>query len=177
VIIFQQGKYCLINSFKKECISNSKNHFKYGGEMCNKKKNQKRIILTVLILNLLIINVYASWLHDVPVRIKQPDNTIVDVFRSGDEFHNWVHDENEYTIIRDISTDYWCWAVISSEGNLVSTGIPIHQQTAQSIGILPKINISQEKYLEKREIFERDSRFSDNDTPIYGCCAKYYNLH
>jgi len=107
--------------------------------------------LLCIVLSLIIIDLHSAWLDNVPNKLTQPDKTIIDVLFSGDEFHNWVHDKDHYTMIRDDKTGYVCWA-ISQDGDLVSTGKPVHLHTPQSLGLKPRENISEERYREKRRL-------------------------
>jgi len=76
----------------------------------------------------------------------------IDVLYSGDEFHNWIHDKDGYTIVQDPTTGNFCWASIE-KGDLVSTGIPVHLQNPESLQLVPGLNISNDRYLEKRAKF------------------------
>ena len=112
-----------------------------------------RELLAILLFNLAFVHLQSAWFDNLPCQIRQPDGTVVNVLQSGDEFHNWVHDVNGYTMIKDQFTGYWCWALLGN-GDLISSGYPIHQQNAQSRGLSPGINISAEKYQEKRKYTE-----------------------
>ena len=64
----------------------------------------KRIFRFLLVTTLLIgfhQSLNAAYLKNVPQTIKQPDGTIIKCFATGDEFHNWLHDANNYTIIKE----------------------------------------------------------------------------
>jgi M6 family metalloprotease-like protein len=75
-----------------------------------------------------------------------------------------VHDENGFTIIQDLDTGFWCWAVHSTTrmGDVQSSGYPTHLHSPQSLGLEPRINISEQRYIEKRTPF--DIEFSERDT-------------
>jgi M6 family metalloprotease-like protein len=108
----------------------------------------------------------AAWLDNVPQELVQPDGTVINAFASGDEFHNWAHDENYYTIIQD-ETGYWCWAK-NVDGDVVSTGYAIHQVPAEQANVKPRVNISREKYTSKRESFHRNRKDDINNMPTTG---------
>jgi M6 family metalloprotease-like protein len=135
-----------------------------------KKMLRKKIQDTSLIIFLLVIicSLSAAWLENIPATLEQPDGTYVDVFYSGDEFHNWIHDTDNYTIVRDSETDFLCWAQLSDDGFLVSTGLPIHLNTPQSLRLEPNINISEERYIEKRINREEPARLRNSNTPSTG---------
>jgi M6 family metalloprotease-like protein len=105
------------------------------------------LTLTILIIS---VGLQAAWLDSIRGQLVQPDDTILEIFFSGDEFHNWVHDQNGFTIIQDEKTNYWCWAKVEN-GDLVSTGFPVHLHTPESLNLNPRENISTQRYREKRK--------------------------
>ena len=113
----------------------------------------KTTIIIFIIITLAPSIIYAAWLDNVPTSITQPDGTTVKIFSSGDEFHNWRHDINGFTIIQDALTGFWCWAK-AENGNLVSTSYPIHLHSPESLNLRPNQNISEEVYRQKREKFD-----------------------
>jgi len=124
--------------------------------------------LILFFLILFTIGLSAAWIENVPNQLEQPDGTIIDVWYTGDEFHNWAHDENKYSIVQDEQTGYWCWAK-SMNGHLVSTSFPTHLYNPESLGLIPGENISKEVYLQKRQAMDLDNN-SRNDirTPSVG---------
>jgi M6 family metalloprotease-like protein len=127
------------------------------------KKNQ--IFLTFFLF--LTISLYGAWLTNVPDTMTQPDGTKVDVFYSGDEFHNWIHDAEEYTMIVDAKSGELCWAR-EINGELVSTGYPVHLHTPKSLGLKPRENISAENYLKRRERWESQMNREGTRAPTTG---------
>jgi M6 family metalloprotease-like protein len=63
---------------------------------------------------------YAAYLRNVPVHVAQPDGTVLSCLASGDEFYNWLHDQNGYTIVRNSATGFLVYAD-KVEGRLVPT--------------------------------------------------------
>ena len=127
----------------------------------------KQIVILSLMSICILISLSAAWLNDVPVTITQPDGKKIEAFVSGDEFHNWRHDKYLYTIIQDPKTGYWCWAK-AENGNLISTGYPIHQYSPQSLGLQAKENISTERYQEKARRMQAPTRDIPSRTPTVG---------
>ena len=124
-------------------------------------------LLFILIFSFFAFSLKAAWLEDIPARLTQPDGTQIEVLRSGDEFHNWIHDENGFTVVQDPETGYWCWGR-AENGNLISTGFPIHLNTAESLGLNPRENISEERYLQKRDWFMDELNRSSVRSPSTG---------
>jgi len=123
--------------------------------------------LILLALAFLTQILYGSWFDSFPSQITQPDGTMVNVFLTGDEYYITAHDEAGYTIIQDEATGYWCWAEPSGD-NIISSGLPIHQHSPNSRGIPTKANISEAKYSELREPFDREFRTRTVRTPSVG---------
>lgn len=63
-------------------------------------------------------NVWGAYLTNVPVKVTQPDGEELKLFASGDEYYNWLHDKEGYTIIKDPKTGYYVYE-IKKNGNLV----------------------------------------------------------
>ena len=128
----------------------------------------KRLFFVMLVI--FVANLFAAPIMNLPVLLSQPDGVTINAFQSGDEFHCWVHDEEGFTIIRDESTGFWSWAVESHirDGDIESSGIPIHSVSAHSLGLTPFINISEELYLDKRVAWEGDNNIFTRTTPNTG---------
>ena len=132
------------------------------------KLNKNNSLLLVAFLYIFLVNMYSAWISEMPVKFTQPDGTEIEVFRSGDEFHNWVHDAQGMTILKDEKTGFWCYGK-TENGDLVSTGYPIHLYTAEDLNITPFQNISQERYNEKRAGWEVPSNLREyTRTPTMG---------
>ena len=70
----------------------------------------------------------AAPLSFTPVRITQPDGSEVDIFASGDEFHNWLHDSQNYTIVQN-DEGWYVYARQDGEG-VAPTGLNPRQTWA-----------------------------------------------
>ena len=122
----------------------------------------------ILFIKLFLVSgLYSALLFDMPCQVVQPNGIIIDAFRSGDEFHNWYHDADGYTIVHYEKSGYWCWAKVEN-GELISTGFPIHQFSPHSLGIEPRINISEQRYIEKRSLWEKQRLHPNGGTPSVG---------
>ena len=96
---------------------------------------------------------FSAYLKDVPQQIKQPDGTVINCFSSGDEFYNWVHDKDGYTIVRsqDDGFLYYANEDLSPSSYKVSTSNPA------TLGIRKWIKIPKSDYLAIRdEYIEND---------------------
>jgi len=127
-------------------------------------KRRNALLLSGLLL-LLVNLLQAAYLHNMPVTQSQPDGTKLELLASGDEYHNWLHDKDNYTIIRNPETGYLCYAVQDGE-NVKASRLVVGQANPQSMGILPGVNISENAYRQLRQ-----SRFSapaERDAPTIG---------
>ena len=62
----------------------------------------------------------AAFLRNVPVHVKQPDGTVLSCLASGDEYYNWLHDKDGFTIMRNPATGFLVYAG-KIDGKLVPT--------------------------------------------------------
>ncbi len=74
------------------------------------------------------------------IELKQPNGDIIQCFATGDEFHNWVHDADNYTIVQD-DAGYYVYAISSGEDIIPSEYI-VGTVNPNSIGLRPDVNIS-----------------------------------
>ena len=70
----------------------------------------KKKLTLVLSFTIILTGLFGAYLTDQPQTLTQPDGKIVHCLASGDEFHNWLHDESGYTIIQDPETGYYVYA-------------------------------------------------------------------
>ena len=91
---------------------------------------------------------WGAYLENIPITITQPNGTVIECFATGDEYYNWAHDENGYTIIQDSVTGYYCYAVLVGD-DLVASQYVVGMVSPETVNLQPYINISGEKILEK----------------------------
>ncbi len=119
--------------------------------------------LFVLCLVAFAVSVFAAQLFNQPVTINQPDGSEINVLASGDEFHNWLHDNRNYTIIQDKQTGWYTWAT-NINGNVASSQYIVGQSDPLALGLPVGINLSPAQIREKANRFygnypiERNSR-------------------
>ena len=108
----------------------------------------KKIITLIAIIIVSHICLWGAYLSNVPVTITQPNGTIIECFATGDEYYNWVHDKDGYTIIQDPATGYYCYAILD-EDELIASEYIVGEVLPKSTNLTPYINISGEKIMEK----------------------------
>ena len=107
----------------------------------------------IFLLTFLSTFLFSAYLRDVPQQIKQPDGTVVNCFSTGDEFYNWVHDKDGYTIVRSQVDGFLYYANedMNPSAYKVSTSNPT------ALGLKKWIKIPKNQYLAIRdEYIEND---------------------
>ncbi|MCD4829859.1 MAG: M6 family metalloprotease domain-containing protein [Candidatus Cloacimonetes bacterium] len=120
--------------------------------------------LLVLLALLLAATLPAALIRNQPMTITQPDGTAYDVFASGDEFFNYLHDEAGFTIIPDRDTDWYHYAERSGD-DLIPGPWRVGEVEPEAAGLEPYTLISQSAYLARRNAWmdgvRDDSRIPD----------------
>lgn len=109
---------------------------------------------------------FGAWISEFPMTFNQTDGTEINCFASGDEFHNWLHDKDGYTIIQNDAGDY-VWAIKSFD-KIIPSNYRVDQYNPAQLGISPKVNISNEAYLVKRNKFLDTTRDIPSRAPTQG---------
>ena len=124
------------------------------------KKGTILLCVFVVVTALLLLtpnSAYAAPLEDVPVTVTQPDGTQLNLFASGDEFYNWLHDANGYTVIQDPDSGYYVYADLVN-GELVPTKYVAGRADPAAAGLSPYSNISPEQKGKIRQAFLDQTR-------------------
>ena len=103
----------------------------------------KGFLFAIAILWLHLIS-HGAWINFEPQIIHQPDGTEIQCYASGDEFYNWLHDGDGYTIIQNHSDGYYYYAMLEN-GVLVPSVFKVAEIDPKSLDIDPWTNISAEK--------------------------------
>ncbi len=54
---------------------------------------------------------HAAYLQNVPVTVYQPGGDELNIFASGNEYNNWLHDKNATIIVQNSDTGYYVYAI------------------------------------------------------------------
>ncbi|MBU8892305.1 MAG: M6 family metalloprotease domain-containing protein [Bacteroidales bacterium] len=106
---------------------------------------------------LLLIFLFAAYIiNAVNVKfqehqITQPDGTVINCFVSGDEFFNWIHDEDGYSIIKG-SDGYYYYAVKDND-KIIASEYKVNSINPADAGIPKWVKISKKEYLNKRDAY------------------------
>lgn len=98
---------------------------------------------------ILTINLSGAYIDNFPQTIVQPNGAVIHCFLSGDEYYNWLHDENNYTIIQNQKTGYYCYA-LNQNDELVASKYIVGVDDPKSTSLRPGIQISSEELLKIR---------------------------
>ena len=96
----------------------------------------------------------AAPLRNVAVRLTQPNGEVVDCYASGDEFYNYLHDANGFTIVKG-EGGYYCYAMYDASGHVVASPYVVNSVAPSSVGLQPRVLISEQEYRERRQVREQ----------------------
>jgi M6 family metalloprotease-like protein len=134
-------------------------------------KNIKKIILLASLTFFFGISVHGAYLRNVPINIIQPNGIEIICFATGDEFYNWLHNEDGYTIVQN-QDGYYCYAILV-EGELIASRYIVGEAIPASSGLVPYTNISSEKIWEKVKQFWEE--YGENPVPEHKSIKGYIN--
>lgn len=104
-------------------------------------------LLLLFLLAICIGNLYAAPFKFLPYTITQPNGEVIECFVSGDEYYNWIHDKEGYTIIQ--SSDGYFYYAIDAKGKLVPSDYRVNKVNPETLGVKPWLRISRVEYLKK----------------------------
>jgi M6 family metalloprotease-like protein len=111
---------------------------------------RKRFFSLALCFLMLVFNASGAYLTNFPQKLIQPDRKVIHCFLSGDEYYSWLHDANNFTVIQDQKTGYYCYA-LSQNGVPVASRFIVGVHDPLSSGLQPGIQISPEAILKLRK--------------------------
>ncbi len=112
----------------------------------------KRLILLIMAC-LCFVGAHAAYLRDVPMTLTQPDGSVLHCYASGDEYFNYLHDANGYTIMQHPQTGFYVYAE-KREGKLVATEFVAGRVDPASKNLRPFNLISPQDWMAKRQAWE-----------------------
>jgi len=94
----------------------------------------------------------AAYFQNQPYQIIQPDGAVIDCFVSGDEYFNWLHDAEGFTIIQ--GEDGYFYYAISDKGNIVPSIFRVGSADPAEKGLKKWIKINREEYFLRQKALE-----------------------
>lgn len=125
-------------------------------------RKQVLFVLMAMLFGLL----FAAPHSYLPMQVTQPDGSEISVYASGDEFHNWLHDQDNYTIVRD-DEGWYVYARQDGEG-VAPTSFRAGTGLAQRSALTPGINLSRRLVEEKYERLSQMRDYSNARAPHIG---------
>ena len=111
----------------------------------------RNLLITLLLA--LGLTAWAAPLKNVEVTLTQPDGQVIHCFASGDEFYNYLHDANGFTIVKGDGS-YYVYAAKDANGNVVPTSYRVNSVDPAKVGLQPYVKISEKEYHARR--YERE---------------------
>lgn len=90
-----------------------------------------RVLLCLL---LAVYRLFGAYQENLPTVIEQANGQTINCFASGDEFYNWLHDENGFTIIQSSADGNYYYAV-KDKGRLTASQLLVGRDNPASAGL------------------------------------------
>jgi M6 family metalloprotease-like protein len=114
----------------------------------------KMKITMILVLVGLFCGLHAAYLTNLPTTVFQTDGEELNLFASGDEFYNWLHDENGFTIIQS-QTDGDFYYAARERSDLKPSGFKVGSINPSEQGFTPWLKIDSNLIRQRREEFQQ----------------------
>ena len=114
---------------------------------------KRHLILTILLT--IGLSTWAAPLQNVPIRLIQPNGMEINCFASGDEFYNYLHDANGFTIVQS-EDGYYYYATKDAKGKVIASSYVVGSVDPASVGLQPYAKISENEYYARRQAFEKN---------------------
>ncbi len=124
-----------------------------------------RYFVILLALAMAPLLTQAAWFSFLPHTVRQPDGMTISCYVSGDEFFNWLHDQNGYTIIQ-APDGYFYYGSVSGD-LVVPTSFRAGTIDPLQAGLEPWAKISLAEY-NRRKDFYRQHEDDGSDAPHLG---------
>lgn len=113
----------------------------------------KKIFLLLLLVLCFALqqNIFADNVQNQPYQIKQPNGEVINCFVSGDEYFNWLHDAEGFTIIQDTDGYYYYG---KQQGEIVvPTGYRVNETNPELLGLRKWAKISKQEYDRRKDFY------------------------
>ncbi|PKP02370.1 MAG: hypothetical protein CVU14_03590 [Bacteroidetes bacterium HGW-Bacteroidetes-9] len=109
----------------------------------------KRFLLLITITCLFFTpGIYAANFNNEPYQATQPDGSVINCFVSGDEYFNWMHDAEGFTIIQ--AEDGFYYYGITDKGLVIPSGYRVNSVDPESVGLTRWAKISKTEYNKRK---------------------------
>lgn len=93
----------------------------------------------------------AAWFDYLPTEVTEPDGSILQLFASGDEFANHLHDQDGFSIIAHEENGYHYYAELKA-GLPRASQYRVGSVDPNTLGFRPHINVSDEEYRRRADL-------------------------
>jgi M6 family metalloprotease-like protein len=111
-----------------------------------------RLLLLLIALVMTQTNLKAAYFNNLPYTIHQPDNETINCFVSGDEFYNWIHDQEGYTIIQ--APDGYYYYGYADDQTIKPSKYKVNKANPVEVGLVKWAKIPESAYKSRRIAFE-----------------------
>lgn len=111
---------------------------------------RRHLLLAMLLIGFQCL--IGAPLKNIPVQLQQPNGTTVHCFASGDEYYNYLHDANGFTIVQG-KDGYYVYAIKDTEGTVIPSSFVVGEVDPASVGLQPYMLISEQEYYARRKEF------------------------
>lgn len=121
---------------------------------------QKRCCLLLLGLLITVFSLQAAPFKALPLKLPLPNGDTLQLYATGDEYYNWLHDQNGYTVVQ--ATDGYYYYAQKSGDDLIPSSRKVGEVSPDSLPITRWLK-------KKREIssFPNNQRTASPDKPVY----------
>ncbi len=117
-------------------------------------KMKKTLSFFIVCLTFILFQfpLFAAYLVNVPVTVSQPDGRSLQLFITGDEYYQRLHDGLNFTVVQDQESGYYVYARLENDA-LVPTSFKVGKTAPGKTRLQPGIDISAAKKRQIREAF------------------------
>ena len=124
-----------------------------------------RLLLLLITLVMMQVNLKAAYYSYLPYSITQPNHEVINCYVSGDEYYNWLHDQDGYTIIQ--APDGYYYYGISAGDTVRPSQYKVNEVNPTEVGLEKWVKISDTEYKNRRTTFQ-ESAGTAIDAPSSG---------
>ncbi|MCB2197678.1 MAG: M6 family metalloprotease domain-containing protein [Bacteroidetes bacterium] len=110
----------------------------------------KKVVLFIVFITI-VFGAMAAPFKFLPHKVTQPDGTVIECYLSGDEFFNWIHDKDGYSIIK--GKDGYYYYAFKEKEKIVASNYRVNSINPEKAGLKKWVTISKEEYTKRREVF------------------------
>ncbi len=111
----------------------------------------KKYVLLLLFVAF-FTSLFAAPFKFLPHKITQPNGKVINCFVSGDEFFNWIHDKDGYTIIQ--APDGYFYYAIREDNKIVASSYKVNKVDPEKTELKKWLKISKTEYKKRVESFK-----------------------